>query len=88
MFQAMSRQPKRPPVQSLRTPVTKPSKSKHHGRSETKDDESSMQRVNENRRARGIKELPSSIRIPRWAEEDIAKNKDSRASSRSSYLKE
>ena len=88
MFQAMNWQPKRPPVRSLRTPVTKPSKSKHYGRSGTKGDESPMQRVNDNRRARGAKELLSSIRIPKGAEEDIARNKDSRASSRASYSKE
>jgi hypothetical protein len=91
MFQAMNRQPNRPPVQSLKTAVTKLSKSKHHRRSQRKkNDESSMQRMNENGHARRANELPSNIRIPRWAEEDIIeakRDKNSRASSRSSHSK-
>lgn len=69
---AVSRQPHRPQVRSLKEPVTKiRSNSPKHLRRSKKDDEKVIERINRKRRARGEDELPSDdrpVRILWWAE--------------------
>lgn len=93
----MARQPARPPVQNLRIPVTRLSKSSSSSsfrNPHAKDDEAAIERINRKRRLRGDVEIPTSTRssahtprIPSWAEKEIndtrmRRRQDSRASSR------